>query len=270
MVSRTSAPSGNSTPGGAAILGGQALEGGHIGSILQPTAALIVFGGTLGAVSLQFPSATLRKTVRSIREVFKPSRYDLGETVRTVVTLANKARREGLVSIEKEAEEIKDPFLKRAVEMAVDGTEAKVLRSALEMELEHHEEEGEGPIKVLESGGGYAPTVGILGAVLGLIHVMENLADPSKLGGGIAVAFVATVYGVGLANLILLPMSGKLKTRHREHTLAMEVTMEGVCAIAEGENPRIIERKLSIYIGERKGGAAPNEAVKKAELKAAA
>jgi len=230
-----------------AILAGQVLEGGHISSILQPTAALIVFGGTLGAISIQFPSKVLRQTLRALRQVWKPTIHDTNGVVETIVRLATKARREGLVAIENEADLIKDPFLKRALEMAIDGTEAKALRAALEIEITHFEEDGEAPIKVLEAGGGYSPTVGIIGAVLGLIHVMENLSDPSKLGGGIAVAFVATVYGVSVANLLFLPMAGKLKARHRERTVVMELILEGVCAISEGENPHMIERKLAVY-----------------------
>jgi len=209
-----------------AILAGQVLEGGHISSILQPTAALIVFGGTLGAISIQFPSKVLRQTLRALRQVWKPTIHDTNGVVETIVRLATKARREGLVAIENEADLIKDPFLKRALEMAIDGTEAKALRAALEIEITHFEEDGEAPIKVLEAGGGYTP---------------------SKLGGGIAVAFVATVYGVSVANLLFLPMAGKLKARHRERTVVMELILEGVCAISEGENPHMIERKLAVY-----------------------
>ncbi len=253
-----------------AILGGQALEGGHIGSILQPTAAIIVLGGTLGAVFVQFHGAALTQTVRDLKLAVKPHVYDTGATVATIVALANKARREGLIAIEKAASLIPDAFLKRGLELAVDGTEAKAVRAAMEMEITRAEEEGEHSIKVMEAAGGYAPTVGILGAVLGLIHVMENLSDPSKLGGGIAVAFVATVYGVGLANLFLLPLAGKLKLRHREHVVSMELAVEGVCAIAEGENPRLIERKLAVYAAQRTEGASRGEAASAARQAAAA
>jgi chemotaxis protein MotA len=243
-----------------AILGGNALEGGHLGSILQPTAAIIVFGGTLGAIAVQFPAAALGRTLRDVKLTIKPSEHDTAGTLKTIVSMANKARRDGLLVIEQEAAKLSDPFLRRGLELAVDGTEARALRAALEIELSRTEEEGEQSARVLEAGGGYAPTVGILGAVLGLIHVMENLSDPSKLGGGIAVAFVATVYGVAVANLVFLPLAGKLKLRHREHTVQMELVIEGVCAIAEGENPRLIERKLSVYASERSEGATRVEA----------
>ncbi|MBI4510279.1 MAG: flagellar motor protein [Deltaproteobacteria bacterium] len=242
------------------ILFGQHLEGGHIGSILQPTAALIVFGGTIGAVMLQFPGPILKDTLSAIKTIFKPSHADLNSTIAKFVELAKKARRDGLVSIEKEAAEVPDPFMRRALELAVDGTESKALRAALEIELTRSEEHGEWPVKVLEAAGGYFPTVGIIGAVLGLIHVMENLSDPSKLGGGIAVAFVATVYGVGAANLVVLPMSGKLKVRHVEHMAQMELTVEGSCAIAEGEHPRLVEKKLAAYADKRKSGGSAEEA----------
>jgi chemotaxis protein MotA len=243
-----------------AILAGHVIEGGHLGSILQPTAAIIVLGGTVGACLVQFPAATLLQTLRAIRQAFKPNVHDLAGVVKIIVKLANKARRDGLVSIEDEVSEITDSFTRRALELAIDGTEGKQLRTALEIEMEQLEHVGEGPAKVLEAAGGYSPTIGILGAVLGLIHVMENLSDPSKLGAGIAVAFVATVYGVGTANLLYLPIGNKLKIRFQEEMVRHELVVEGVCAIAEGENPRLIERKLSVYVQERRQGRSPSEA----------
>ncbi len=232
----------------AAILVGQALEGGHIGSITQPTAALIVLGGTFGAVVLQFPAAVLKQTVRALKQAFVPEPIEIRETITTLVLLANKARRNGLIAIENDVAELPNAFMRRGLELVIDGTDARVTRNSLEFELNHHEDEVEQPPKVLEAAGGYAPTVGILGAVLGLIHVMENLSDPTKLGGGIAVAFVATVYGVGSANLLFLPLAGKLKARAREKIALMAVMIEGICAIAEGENPRLIERKLGAFL----------------------
>jgi chemotaxis protein MotA len=240
----------------AAILGGQVLEGGHVGSIMQPTAAIIVFGGTIGAAAVQFTVPVLKQTVGKMKTVFIPVKHEVDGTIKKLVALANTARREGLVGIERDVAGIQDPFLKHALEMVVDGTDARTLRGALELEMTHEEEEGELPAKVLEAMGGYAPTVGILGAVLGLIHVMENLSDPGKLGSGIAVAFVATVYGVGMANLFLLPLSGKLKLRHKESMVMMEVVVEGACAIADGDVPRVVERKLAPY---RHGHAAEGE-----------
>src|SRR5262249_20450001 len=158
---------------------GHIIEGGHVGSVLQPTAAVIVLGGTIGAVMVQFPLSTLLLTITTIRRAFAPNRRDLGAVVKTIVALATRARRDGLVAIEGQAAEVRDLFMRRALELAIDGTEGKQLRAVLETELDQIEHTGEGPAKVLEAAGGYAPTVGILGAVLGLIHVMENLSDPS-------------------------------------------------------------------------------------------
>lgn len=228
----------------SAILLGQVMEGGHVGSILQGTAALIVFGGTLGAVAVSFPGSALKATVKGLKQAFLPSKQDLGEIVKTLSQMAAKARREGLVALEKDAEGLPDPFLRKGLRLAVDGMPSAGIRHALELELTRHEHEAEQPTKVMEAAGGYAPTIGILGAVLGLIHVMENLSDPSKLGAGIAVAFVATVYGVGSANLIFLPLGTKLKTRAHERMVAMEIVVEGVSALADGDNPRNIEEKL--------------------------
>lgn len=245
-----------------AIAGGDLIEGGSLGSVIQPTAGMIVLGGTIGAVAVQFPASVLKKALKDLVQVFKPAHQNVAATVATIVSLAGKARRDGLVSVEREVSAISDPFMRRALELAVDGTDVKTLRATLEMELTHTEEEDEGSAKVLEAGGGYSPTIGILGAVLGLIHVMENLSDPSKLGSGIAVAFVATIYGVGSANLLFLPMAGKLKMRIRERIAHMEVVVEGVCALAEGENPKLIERKLAVFTaGAHGGGAATLKAV---------
>lgn len=246
-----------------AILGGFMLEGGHMKSIMQGTAAIIVVGGTIGAALVQFPLAHVLAAAKGIAVIFKPHHFDLAALSKQLVGFAEKARREGVVALEAEAEKITDPFLRKALSLAVDGSESRVVRDTMELELGHAEEEGEAGAKVFEAAGGYAPTVGILGAVLGLIHVMENLADPSKLGAGIAVAFVATVYGVALANLFLLPMAGKLKVRHREEMVYYELVILGVAAIVDGENPRLIQQKLAGFVGEH-GGAAHGEAAKKA------
>lgn len=256
--------------GFAAVLGGQVLEGGHISSITQPTAAIIVFGGTIGATMLQFPMHVCVHAVKSVKEVFAPHLHELDGIVKTIVQLATKARREGLVAIERDVSVLTNDFLRRAIEMAMDGTEADALRTALELEISRVEEENEHVGKVFEAAGGYAPTVGILGAVLGLIHVMENLSDPSKLGSGIAVAFVATVYGVGSANLIFLPLAGKMKLRHHEEIVMMELVIEGACAITNGENPRLIERKLGVYVRARESGKSAEDAGKAAAKQAAA
>jgi chemotaxis protein MotA len=235
----------------SAILGGQALEGGSIGSIMQGTAALIVLGGTFGACLLQFPLAVVIKSFKSVAKAFQEPKTNNMAVIQEIIRLANKARKEGVISLESDTQKITDPFLKKALTMAMDGVEPKVLRDTMELEISNLEEETEEPVKFWQSAGGYSPTIGILGAVLGLIHVMENLADPSKLGGGIAVAFVATVYGVGLANLVYLPISGKLKLKSKAHIVAKEIMLVGVISILEGENPRLIDDKLRSYLSRK-------------------
>ena len=231
-----------------AILGGQALEGGSIKSILQPTAAIIVLGGTFGACLVQFPLAVAIGSFKAVAKIFNQPKVHNREIIQEIIRLANKARKEGVISLEADAQNISDQFLKRALTMAMDGVEPKVLRETMELEIENLEEEADQPIKFWQAAGGYSPTIGIIGAVLGLIHLMENLSDPSKLGGGIAVAFVATVYGVSLANIIYLPMAGKLKLKARTVMVAKEIMLVGVIGILEGENPRLIEDKLKSYL----------------------
>lgn len=231
-----------------AILGGQALEGGHVGSILQLTAFIIVIGGTLGACMLQFPLPIFLRSLKMLSWVFRPPHHAPAEIIGQVLDWSNTARKGGLLALEPMLDDLADPFTKKGLQMLVDGAEPDKLRNVLEVELEAREHHDLQAAKVYESAGGYAPTVGILGAVLGLIHVMENLADPSKLGGGIAVAFVATVYGVGSANLFFLPIASKLKGIVHHQSTCKEMLIQGLGAIAEGENPRLIESKLQSYV----------------------
>jgi len=154
------------------------------------------------------------------------------------------ARKDGLLALETSIKKVQDPFLRKGLQLVVDGTEPKLTREILEIEIEHKEEYNLTSAKVFESAGGYSPTIGILGAVMGLIHVMENLSDPQKLGAGIAVAFVATIYGVGAANLVYLPLAGKMKLRIREEVIMQDMIIEGLIALSEGENPRRVEEKL--------------------------
>jgi len=226
------------------ILLGQMLEGGTIQSILQLTAAIIVFGGTLGAVLLSFTLVEVRRAWFALRDVFWDEPRSADDTIATIGRLATKARRDGIMSLEDDVEQLNDPFMKRGFMLAVDGTNPSTLRAMLDAESGTQEDVEESPAKVYEAAGGYAPTVGILGAVLGLIHVMENLSDPNKLGAGIAVAFVATVYGVGSANLIFLPVASKLRTKANLKAKHRELILEGILAIQEGQNPRLIDQKL--------------------------
>jgi chemotaxis protein MotA len=244
------------------ILLGQLLEGGHIGSILQDTAALIVFGGTFGAVMVAFPKKDFVRGMKMFGMALKDKKEDLPGLAKQIVDLASIARRDGVLALEGKLAEIQDPFLKKALGYVVDGVDASVTRSSLEASIDAEQEELNVGAKVWESLGGFAPTIGIIGAVLGLIHVMENLSDPSKLGGGIAVAFVATVYGVASANLIYLPVANKLKRKVALGTERKVLITEGVLAIQEGLNPRVLEEKLRAFTGEH---APPkSEAEKKA------
>ncbi len=230
------------------ILVGISLEGGHVGSILQPAAALIVLGGTFGACLLQYKISVVFTSLKAVVKVFLDPKTDNREVIREIIRLAYKARKEGIIALEQDVEQIEDRFLKRALTMAMDGIEPKVLRDTMELEIGNIEDEEEQPIRFWQSAGGYSPTIGILGAVLGLINVMENLSTPSNLGGGIAVAFVATIYGVGLANLLFLPIAGKLKMKVKSQLVTKEIMLVGVVGILEGENPRLIEDKLSSYL----------------------
>jgi chemotaxis protein MotA len=231
-----------------AVLGGQILEGGSLHSIMQFTAAVIVFGGTFGAVFLSYPFQNVLGAFKDIRIIIKEPLRDPAEIISQITKFANKARKEGILSLEKEIKNIQEPFLSKALTMAVDGVEPNTIREAMETELEYLDEHGKVNSKVFKSAGGYAPTIGILGAVLGLIHVMENLNDPSKLGAGIAVAFVATVYGVGSANLLFLPIATKMEMRHRHNMILKEMMLEGVVSVSTGENPRLIEEKLNSFL----------------------
>jgi chemotaxis protein MotA len=232
------------------ILGGQAIEGGHAGSLLQATAAIIVIGGTMGACAVAFPLKDFLGGLKKGGSIgFKNKKHDWAGLMDQILDLAGVARRDGVLALEQKLASIKDPFLKRAVGFIVDGVDAQVARDALETEIQGHFEEGTISAKVWESAGGYSPTVGILGAVLGLIHVMENLSDPSKLGGGIATAFVATVYGVACANLLFLPLANKIKRKLNIEKEIQTMVAEGILSIQAGLNPRVLEEKLRAYAG---------------------
>lgn len=243
------------------ILAGLLLEGGNLSQILQPTAAMIVFGGTLGAVLIAFPLPVVLQALRSLAHVlFEPSRDPL-LVVRELVKYANQARREGIVSLDSELQKIADPFLKKSLMLAVDGTEPQELRNMMELELDNQAEHEEKIPQVFEAAGGFSPTIGIIGAVLGLIQVMQHLDKIDEVGKGIAVAFVATIYGVGAANLFLLPSAGKLKIRVREEQVIREMTLEGVVSILEGMNPRMLETKLLGFLAQARTQTPPPKAM---------
>jgi chemotaxis protein MotA len=256
------------------ILVGMMIEGGSISQITQPTAAMIVFGGTLGAVMLQFPLNIFLAAVKAIGKVFLHKRSSGEATLAQIVGFANKARRSGIVSLDADLATISDPFLKQALMLAVDGTEPSEVRKIMQLELDNKSEIEEKIPAVFEAAGGYSPTIGIIGAVLGLIQVMKNLSNIDEVGRGIAVAFVATIYGVAMANLLCLPAAGKLKFRHREEQMIKEMTLEGVISILEGMNPRMIETKLRTFLfdsepaDEARSSEAGSPGVKASEVKA--
>ncbi len=231
-----------------AIVGGQVLEGGHVGSLSQPTALLIVLGGTMGAVMLQSPYATFIRGVKMVRWVWYPPMVDHQQLIKQIASWSQVSRREGLLALENVMNQSKDDFARKGLQLLVDGAEPERLREVLEVEINTYEQELKLSARIWEAAGGYSPTIGILGAVLGLIHVMENLSEPSKLGAGIAVAFVATIYGVGLANLVFLPMANKLKAHIARLIVRREMIVDGLVGIANGDNPRIIESRLQGYI----------------------
>src|ERR1700722_18047676 len=218
----------------AAILGGQAIEGGHVSSILQATAAIIVFGGTIGATMVAFPLKDFIRGLKIATGALKEIPDQTDALIAQLVELANVARRDGVLALEGKLAEITDPFLQSALGFLVDGVDARVVRESLGAKIDAFQEEEQVGAKVFESAGGFAPTIGILGAVLGLIHVMENLADPTKLGSGIATAFVATVYGVGSANILFLPLANKLKRKLTKEKERQTLIAEGVLSIQEG------------------------------------
>jgi chemotaxis protein MotA len=232
----------------AGIVAGLLIEGGNLGQILQPTAALIVFGGTMGAVLMQFPLATVLRAFRALAHVFASPSKRNQQLVGQLVAFANKARRNGVVSLDADLQSVQNPFLKQALMLAVDGTEPAELRNIMRVSLDCTAESEERLPAVFESAGGFSPTIGILGAVLGLIQVMQHLDNIQEVGRGIAVAFVATIYGVGVANLFFLPFAGKMRIRmHAEHQ-SREMMLEGVISILEGINPRMLEVKLGGFL----------------------
>jgi chemotaxis protein MotA len=232
----------------AGIVAGLLIEGGNLGQIVQPTAALIVFGGTMGALLLQFPLPTVLAAFASLAHVFSPPRKHNDQFLALLVAFANKARRNGVVSLDSDLKTIQDPFLKQALMLAVDGTEPTELRKIMRVGMDCAAENEERLPAVFESAGGFSPTIGILGAVLGLIQVMQHLDNINEVGRGIAVAFVATIYGVGAANLFFLPFAGKMRIRLHDDHQRREMMLEGVISILEGMNPRMLEVKLAGFI----------------------
>ena len=235
------------------IVGGLMIEGGSLAQITQPTAMMIVLGGTMGAVMLQFPMNIFLAALKQFMRVFFFAGTPSESIVLQLVAFAIKARKSGIVSLDADLRSVEDPFLKQALMLAVDGTEPAAVRQIMGLKLENRAEGEERIPQVFESAGGFAPTVGIIGAVIGLIQVMQRLDNISAVGRGIATAFVATIYGVGLANLVFLPAAGKLRIRQQEEQMVNEMMLEGVISIQEGMNPRMIEIKLRTFLFDGKG-----------------
>jgi len=247
------------------IVGGLILEGGKIQDISQVTAALIVLGGTIGAVMVTTPMNVLIGAAKKFGLVFFDRGHSCGHLIEEIIEYATKGRKSGIVSLEDDLEKVSDPFLKKALSLAVDGMELQQLRDMMELQLTQDEKRGEAEAKVFEAAGGYAPTIGIIGAVMGLIQVMKHLEDISAVGHGIAVAFVATVYGVGVSNILFLPAAAKIKARLHHDIEARELMLEGVCGILEGLNPKLIRSKLEAFLDTgaagKKGAKGAKEAV---------
>jgi chemotaxis protein MotA len=245
----------------AGIIGGLVLDGGKVSDIRQVTAAIIVLGGTLGAVMVTSPLSSLIGAAKGVKSVFMEEVIDLDAAVDEIVAFAAKARKSSIISLEEDLDKIPDPFLRKALSLAVDGTDLKELHKMMDLEIFQSEKRAEAYAKVYEAAGGYSPTIGIIGAVMGLIQVMKHLENIEEVGRGIAIAFVATVYGVAVANLLFLPAANKLKARIHKDVQAKELILEGVSGIVEGMNPKLIRIKLEAFLqpGGKKGAAADKE-----------
>jgi chemotaxis protein MotA len=251
------------------IIGGLLMEGGKIRDVSQITAAMIVLGGTFGAVMVATPIRVLQGAALRLVHVLMDKTGSPDEAIEELIVYATKARKNGLVSLESEALGIHDPFLRKALTLAVDGTDLQEIRNMMQLEMDTVENRALAEAKVFESAGGFSPTIGIIGAVMGLIQVMKNLANIEEVGRGIAVAFVATLYGVGLANIILLPAATKIKSRVEWETEMKALKLEGVVAIVEGLNPKLIRSKLDAYRHEESAGAKDKGKEKPAKQPAA-
>ena len=234
-----------------AFLGSILIEGGELSALVNPSAALLVFGGTLGASMVCFPLSTVTGLPNIVKKAFMSKKEDFGQIIKTLVGYAEKARREGLLALEEEAHLVEDPFLKKGIQLAIDGTDPELVREILQTDIaflgaRHHE-----GANLFGTMGGFAPTLGVIGTVSGLVHMLANLSDPGSMGPSIAAAFIATLYGVCSANLLFLPLSNKLKAVSHEEVLGREIMMEGILAIQAGDNPRIVEEKLKAFLSPK-------------------
>ncbi len=230
------------------ILLGMIMEGGHIQSLIQATALIIVGGGALGATIAGFPLETTVAALKALKTAFLPPKNDHEKIIAELVELCQFARKNGIMALEAKAKAHGDAFTRKGLSMVVDGIDPAMLLSIMETEIETYEEHIKQPVGWWEAVGGFAPTIGIIGAVLGLIHVMSNLDDPSKLGGGIATAFVATIYGLVIANVIALPLASKLKVRNHDAVHTKNLILAGLVALQNGENPHFLAQRLHAFV----------------------
>lgn len=231
-----------------AILGTQILESGSFTQIIQPSAALIVLGGTIGATLINFSFSSVFAAVKAAKSIFFDEKADIFSTAEQLISLSHLARHNGILALESALESVDNSFLRRGVQLVIDTTNTQLLYEILTTEINLEEEQEFTSVRVFEAMGGFAPTFGIVGAVLGLIQVMSNLENTAQLGSGIATAFIATLYGVGSANLLFLPVAGKLKMKLRENILLKEMVVQGLISIQIGENPAIIEEKVLSFL----------------------
>ncbi|MCX7748873.1 MAG: flagellar motor protein [Clostridia bacterium] len=240
------------------ILIGYILEGGSLGSLVAPSPLFIVIGGTIGCMLLAFPLPELKKLIGSLKTIFTSKNYNEIEIINKLAELSEKARKDGLLSLEQDAQNNDNPLIRKGLALVVDGIETEVIKDILIREAELHESIHESGAKMLEAAGGFSPTMGVLGTVMGMIVILGNMEDPGELGHKIAVAFIATMLGVGLANLIYLPMAARIKTKAERDKMISDLIIEGLLSIQAGENPRIIKEKLNLALLEKmykKGGS---------------
>lgn len=245
--------------GFALLLAGFTLEGGHLTSLLEPTAAMIVFGGTVGAVMTSFSMEDIKQVPKLFKIMFTEKKYEVNELISTLCGFAEKARREGLLCLERETSSIDDDFLRQGIQLVVDGTDPALVRDILETQIDFTDQRHKTGADIFEAAGGYSPTMGIIGTVMGLVHVLGNLSEPDKLGPSIAVAFIATLYGVAFANLMWLPMAHKLKLKSKQERFIREIALEGILSIQAGDNPSIVREKLRAFLSEKVRQDAGNE-----------
>lgn len=237
--------------GVGAIIGGNLIEGGNTAHLMQGAAAAIVFGGTFGATLLSSSFSDVRRAIRCLPQILRPTSHDPEKVIEDVLALLVKARKLGLIALQPEIRKIENPFMQKGLNLVIDGMNPTMIREILSQEIATYEDAMRQASRVYESAGGYAPTIGILGAVLGLINVMKNVTDPSKIGGGIAVAFVATIYGVGSANLIFIPLAKRIMNRMHDEVFMRELIIEGVLGIESGVNPYFLRTRLNAFLADR-------------------